>query len=107
MTDAGELLRKVRQRHRVSQKSLAIRASTTQSAVSRIERGGISPTVKTLQELIFLLGEDLVLDARPRDTGVDMNALSERLRLTPAERIQRGLEEAERTIERAQRERRS
>ena len=62
----------------------------------------MSPTVETLEELIFLLGEDLVLGAEMRDTGVDMDALNERLRLTPGERIQRGLEEAKRIIENGQ-----
>jgi transcriptional regulator with XRE-family HTH domain len=101
MADAGALLKVVRRRHGVSQKSLAMRASTTQSAISRIERGRVSPTIETLKELIYLLGEDLVIDARPRDSGVDRAALEERLRLTPTERLQRGLEEAERTIQKA------
>ena len=101
MTDAGSLLRTVRKRHRVTQKSLAMRASTTQSAISRIERGRVSPTIETLGELLFLLGEDLVLDAQPRDSGVDVGALKERLRLTPSERVQRGLAEAERAIQEA------
>jgi hypothetical protein len=62
----------------------------------------VSPTVETLEELIFLLGEDLVLGAEIRDAGVDMDALHERLRLTPGERMQRGVEEAKRIIENSQ-----
>jgi transcriptional regulator with XRE-family HTH domain len=101
MADAGNLLRTVRKRHGVSQKSLAIRASTTQSAISSIERGRVSPTVETLGELVFLLGEELLLGARPRDSGVDIEALSERLRLSPTERLQRGREEVERAVREA------
>jgi hypothetical protein len=47
----------------------------------------------------------LVLDARPRDAGVDVEAIEERLRLTPDERIQLGLEEAQRNIEETRHER--
>jgi hypothetical protein len=58
--------------------------------------------VETLGELIFVLGEDLVIGAQPRDSGVDIDALDERLRLRPTERLQRGLEEAERVIQELQ-----
>jgi transcriptional regulator with XRE-family HTH domain len=98
MADAGKLLGEARRRHGVSQKSLAIRASTTQSAISRIERNRVSPSVNTLEELLFLLGEDLTIGAKKRKLSVDLKALDERLRLTPEERIQRGLDEANRII---------
>jgi hypothetical protein len=54
--------------------------------------------VATLQDLLFLLGEDLILDTSPRETDVDIEALEERLRLTPEERIQRGIEDAGRVL---------
>lgn len=88
---SGELLRKVRQRHGVSQKRLAMRAGTTQSAISRIERNKVSPSVETLRELIYLLGEDLTLGAEKRDTGIDRTLIRERLKLTPSERLDYGL----------------
>ncbi|MDP9227535.1 MAG: helix-turn-helix domain-containing protein, partial [Actinomycetota bacterium] len=40
----GQLLREARRRHGVSQKRLAIRAGTTQSAISRIEGDRVSPS---------------------------------------------------------------
>jgi transcriptional regulator with XRE-family HTH domain len=98
MADAGDLLREARQGHGVSQKSLARRASTTQSAISRIERNQVSPSVDALEDLLFLLGEDLVIEAKKRKTNVDMKAIEERLCLTPEERIQRGIDEANRLI---------
>lgn len=55
----------------MSQKRLAIRAGTTQSAISRIERDRLSPTVETLRGLLHMLGEDLVIDATERDAGID------------------------------------
>src|SRR5437868_2447769 len=61
----GELVRRVRERHHVTQKELAQRAHTAQSAISRIECDRISPTVDTLSGLLRALGEELMLEARP------------------------------------------
>jgi transcriptional regulator with XRE-family HTH domain len=95
----GKLLRDARARHGVSQKELAMRASTTQSAISRIERDRVSPSVETLRELLFLLGEDLELGAAQRDFGIDRTLIRERLKLTPAERLDYGLAFASQVIE--------
>jgi transcriptional regulator with XRE-family HTH domain len=91
VTTPGQLLREARERHGVSQKRLAIRAGTTQSAISRIERDRVSPSVETLRELLYLLGEDLDLRAEQRDSGVDRTLNAGNLALTPEERIRKGL----------------
>lgn len=91
----GQLLREARERRGVSQARLAIRAGTTQSAISRIERDRVSPTVATLAELLHLLGEDLELSSNPRDFGIDRSQIRERLRSTPQERIAYGREFAD------------
>ena len=70
MKTSGQILREARLRHEVSQGQLASRAGTTQSAISRIERDRISPSVETLRELLFLLGEELLLTVKPREWGV-------------------------------------
>lgn len=88
---SGEVLRDARRRHGISQKRLATRASTTQSAISRIERDRVSPSVETLRELLFLLGEDLVLGCEPRDTGVDRTLTRRNLERTVAERLDYGI----------------
>ncbi len=85
----GELLREARRRHRVTQRQLAIRAGTTQSAISRIEHDQISPTVATLGTLLDLLGEELVLDAHDIDYGHDRPMLRLNLELSPEERLVR------------------
>jgi transcriptional regulator with XRE-family HTH domain len=92
MTTPGQLLREARRRHGVSQASLATRAATTQSAISRIERDRVSPTVETLRRLLHLVGEDLELASRDRDTGIDRTLIDQRLALSPADRVRRGLE---------------
>jgi transcriptional regulator with XRE-family HTH domain len=93
--ESGRLLREARIRHGVSQERLAIRAGTTQSAISRIEKERVSPTVQTLAELLHLLGEELVLTAQDRDTGIDLTLNRKNLAFTPTQRIERGLDFAE------------
>ncbi|HET7591126.1 MAG TPA: helix-turn-helix domain-containing protein [Solirubrobacterales bacterium] len=82
MDEPGRLLREARARHGLSQEWLARRAGTTQSAISRIERERISPTVQTLAGLLHLIGEDLVLAAERRDAGIDPRLIDERLRMS-------------------------
>jgi transcriptional regulator with XRE-family HTH domain len=94
----GELLKEARGRHRVSQKRLAMRAGTTQSAISRIERDKVSPSVETLRELLYLLGEDLSLGAEQRDFGIDRTLNAERLKESPSDRVSYGMAMAEQLI---------
>jgi transcriptional regulator with XRE-family HTH domain len=95
----GRLLREARLRHGISQEGLAIRAGTTQSAISRIEKDRISPTVQTLTELLYLLGEDLALATEERDAGIDPTLIDERLRLSEEERLEYGRAFADQVIE--------
>lgn len=59
------LLREARARSGISQRRLALRAGTSQDAISRIERGVESPTLERLGKLLFVLGERLELDTAP------------------------------------------
>ncbi len=95
----GQLLKDARARHGVGQHELAIRAGTTQSAISRIERERVSPSVETLRELLYLLGEDLELGASKRDWGIDRTLVDERLALTSAQRVDYGIAFAKQAIE--------
>lgn len=82
-------MREVRRRHGLTQRQLATRARTSQAAVSRIERGLVSPSVATLANLLDLMGEELELSATPIDYGHDVTLIRENLRYTPEERIRR------------------
>jgi transcriptional regulator with XRE-family HTH domain len=88
---AGELLRTTRRRHGLTQRQLAIRARTSQAAISRIERDLVSPTVSTLAELLRLMNEELVLDAREVDWGHDVTLIRRNLELPVEERIRQGV----------------
>lgn len=96
---AGELLRDTRRRHGLTQRQLAIRARTSQAAISRIERGVVSPTVETLGELLWLMNEELVVGAEPVDWGHDetLNALN--LALSLEERVRKNVVHAHRMAE--------
>jgi transcriptional regulator with XRE-family HTH domain len=86
---AGDLLREVRARHGLDQRTLARRAGTTQAQISRIERGEISPGTETLARLLAAMGESLTVSATVGPRG---NQPTQRLRedfdaRTPAERV--------------------
>jgi transcriptional regulator with XRE-family HTH domain len=65
-----------------------MRARTSQAAISRIERGLVSPSVAMLERLLDLTGERLVLSAQPVDDGIDRSLLRANLERTPEERIE-------------------
>ncbi|MEP7334908.1 MAG: helix-turn-helix transcriptional regulator [Actinomycetota bacterium] len=88
--DAGPLLRDARRRHGLTQQQLAMRARTSQAAISRIERGLVSPSVAMLERLLDLMGEELVLDAHGIDYGHDRTLLRENLARSVSDRIDHG-----------------
>lgn len=87
MSVLGEHLRAARLRHGVTQRSLAIRAATTQAAVSRIERGLESPSYERFAELLLALGEQPVLTVEPLELDVDPADLAYGRSLTPQQRL--------------------
>lgn len=89
MDSPGALIRDARKRHGLSQARLALRAGTTQTAISRLERGRRSPSVATLRRLLLVMGEDLDLSTRPLEHASDPVHLAAELRLSPAERLER------------------
>ena len=71
----------------MTQRRLALRAGTTQAAISRIERGIVSPTFATLRELMLAMGEEPVLCARRLPTDWDPAHMTSTLARTPEERL--------------------
>lgn len=90
--DAGTIVRETRERHGLSQARLARRAGTSQSFVSRVEAGTISPTVETLERLLLVMGERLDVSGTVRIPGWlddDPHQRAESRAQTPAERLER------------------
>lgn len=81
------MVRKARERHGLSQRVLALRAGTDQAAISRIERGEISPSLETIERLLAALGEQLALDPRPLERDYDPLHMRATLRRSPEERL--------------------
>ena len=49
----------------MTQAELAVRMGTTQSAIARMEGGGVRPTLETLEKLAHAIGSDLVVGVAP------------------------------------------
>ncbi len=88
MQSPGDLVRARRDAHGLSQRQLALRAGTTQAAISRIERGETSPTFTTLASLLAALGEEPTLGARRMESDHDEAHLAANLARAPGERLE-------------------
>ena len=84
----GQLIRERRIAHGLTQAQLALRAGTTQTALSRLERGELSPTVATVERILFVLGETVALRANGLKGDHDEAHLAGLLALSPAERLE-------------------
>jgi predicted transcriptional regulator len=69
--DAGYLVRRERLRANMTQAELARRAGTSQPAITRLEVGLVSPTLRTLQRVLNACGSQLLIDARRYDEPDD------------------------------------
>ena len=83
----GKLIKSRRRLHGISQRSLALRAGTDQAAISRIERGEVSPSVETLERLLAAMGEGLRLEPEPMEGAHDPLHLRAAMRRSPEERL--------------------
>jgi transcriptional regulator with XRE-family HTH domain len=83
----GAVIREVRRRRGLSQRSLAIRAGTQQATISRIERGEESPAYERFEQLLLVMGERPRLATEPLDHGVNPSDLADERARTPEERL--------------------
>jgi transcriptional regulator with XRE-family HTH domain len=79
-----ELIRTARHGAGLSQQELAQQLGTTQSAVSRWERGHDEPRISTLQAILGACGKRLVLDSTD---DVDRAQIRQQLAMTPEQRL--------------------
>lgn len=86
-------LRNARRAAGLSQRELARRAKVAQPAVARIESGGVVPRVDTLEHLLRACGHSLEVTRRA-GSGVDRTVIRELLRLTPRQRLDLAVTEA-------------
>jgi transcriptional regulator with XRE-family HTH domain len=91
VSSPGALIRLTREQHGLTQAQLALRASTSQNAISRIERDETSPSVETIQRLLAAMGERLELSVRRLELDFDADHLADSAAQTMSERLQRSL----------------
>jgi transcriptional regulator with XRE-family HTH domain len=84
--EAGRIIRALRGSS-ISQAALALRAQTSQSYVSRLEAGGVNPTIEQLEHLLNCLGYRLKIEAEPLSRRGDPIAYAQQLAMTAEERI--------------------
>jgi transcriptional regulator with XRE-family HTH domain len=63
----GELVREARRRAGLTQRELAERAQTTQSAIARLESGRTSPSFEQVERLIKLCGFSMIVELATYD----------------------------------------
>jgi len=87
----GALVRATREQHGLTQRQLALRAGTSQSAVARIEAGKEEVTWSRLRILMLVMGEEPVLEARALPGRYDAWDVLEQRALLPADRLANGI----------------
>ena len=90
----GKLLRDTRLQQGLGQAELARRAGTTQTYISRVERGAVSPALATLDRFLHAMGQRLSLGVEPLPHGnTSLADLRADLRdLTPEQRLEQAME---------------
>lgn len=83
----GPLLREARKRAGLSQRELAVRAGTSQSAVARYEQGASEPTFERLSQLIEACGLEIFVTIGKGDDGHDLGLALHNLTLSPDQRL--------------------
>ncbi len=83
--NVASVIQKTRQRAGLTQADLAQRVGTTQSAISRLESGGVRPSLDTLEHLAKACGATLELRLGPVETPA--TEFESNLSLTPKGRL--------------------
>lgn len=86
LMNGGQVVREARRRADLTQRELAARVGTTQSAIARLERGSTEPSYGRIRRLVEACGFDLVPRIAPADDS-DWSVASANLRLGPEARV--------------------
>lgn len=91
MLEFGGILREIRESQGLSQRRLAVRAATSQSAISRIERGVETPSLERFTRLVEVMGYRPVIDVQRMKCSVSADDLAVAAAMTPAERFREAI----------------
>lgn len=84
----GELIRSRRRANGLTQEQLALRSGSTQAAISRLERGELSPTFETFARLLSVMGEEAAVEIQRPAPDYDRSRLRALRTRPPAERLE-------------------
>ena len=87
MSTAAATIRRARKRAGLTQRQLAMRLGTTQSAIARLESPASNPTVDMLERALHATGHDVRMSLSRRPPGVDESLIRQQLEMTPAQRL--------------------
>lgn len=83
----SDVIRERRLANGLTQAQLALRAGSTQAAISRLERGELSPTIETVERLLAVMGEEAEIVVRRSRLECDAKRLRALRSLPPHERL--------------------
>jgi transcriptional regulator with XRE-family HTH domain len=87
----GELIKELRTRHGLSQRELAYRAGTSQSAIARIESGDEDITWKRLSGVLAAMGDRPLLDSARLPHRYELGDLLRDRAMSPEARMANGI----------------
>lgn len=87
----GQLIKERRIGHGLSQRELAYRAGTSQSAIARIESGGEDITWTRLRSVLSAMGDEPVLGSERLASRYDLRDLLRDRAMSPEARLANGL----------------
>jgi transcriptional regulator with XRE-family HTH domain len=88
----GQAVRDRRRQSGLSQNQLALRARTSQSAISRIETGAEEPSFERFAQIMRVLGYAPAVELGPiAEPDAEPRRLIEQAQMTPQERFESGL----------------
>jgi len=85
--DLGRLLKSVREDQGLSQRRLALRAGTSQDAISRIERGVEAPTLERFGQLMLTMGRRVTVGVERIEGRVPAAELAVSGAMSPDQRL--------------------
>jgi transcriptional regulator with XRE-family HTH domain len=87
----GELIKQLRTQHSLSQRELAYRAGTSQSAIARIEGGYEDITWNRLRAILAAMGDEPVLDSTRIASRYQLDDLMRDRAMSPEARLANGI----------------
>lgn len=87
----GELIKQLRTDHGLSQRELAYRAGTSQSAIARIEAGDEDVTWARLRSILAAMGDEPLLDTKRLPSRYEVHDLMRDRAMSPETNLANGL----------------